>query len=71
MNKSIAAEPITASSTGNEPTSSQMAPDQTSKVKLGDSMSPWIKAPKVKLGDSMSPWPAAPKVKLGDSMMPW
>ena len=32
---------------------------------------PQAAAPKVRLGDSMSPWVDAPKVRLGDSMMPW
>lgn len=28
-------------------------------------------SPRVRLGDSLSPWAEAPKVRLGDSLMPW
>ncbi len=56
MKELIAAEPNTPSTAHDDQASAQVAPVQAAKVKLGDSMSPWNKAPKVKLGDSMLPW---------------
>jgi hypothetical protein len=32
------------------------SPEQSPRVRLGDSLSPWAEAPKVRLGDSLMPW---------------